>query len=104
MNLHRVIIRPQRAYVKSLKVLWKTYTLFPQVLWKTIRICEDLCCSNCVGSETYVWVRLTKLRGCDSLHAKITRSQRLFISIQRASKGHKLTKPTKESFNKAMFF
>jgi len=32
----------------------------------------------CVGPDTYVQVRLTKLRGCDSLHAKITRIQRAY--------------------------
>ena len=58
--------------------LWKTYRLFPQVLWKTYKNCETLCVANCVGSEIYVGGVLTFMRSCDSLHAKITRFQRAY--------------------------
>ena len=58
----------------------------------------------CVGPDTYVRVPLTKLRSCDSLHAKMTRTQRAFHKHSTSSNGHKLTMATKESFNIAMFF
>lgn len=77
MNLHRVIIRlseglcqaPRCEGLRVLIRLWKTYRLFPQVLWKTIRTVRGVSCSNCVGSEIYVGGLLTFMRSCDSLHA-----------------------------------
>jgi len=84
--------------------LWKTYRLFPQVLWKTYKNCETLCVANCVGSEIYVGGVLTFMRSCDSLHAKITRFQRA-LSTQKTSNPspfhHHLSN---ESFSTAMFF
>ena len=101
MNLHRVIIQaseglcqaPRCGGLRVLIRLWKTYRLFPQVLWKTYKNCETLCVANCVVPETYVRGVLPFMRSCDSLHAKITRSQRLFRGhkhkAQRDSNTHK---------------
>lgn len=119
MHSHRVIIRLseglcQELYLCSLRVLirlWKTYRLFPQVLWKTISNCETLCCSNCVVPETYVGGLLTFMRSCDSLPAKITRSQRLFEHINTHShqRDHKQSEEPqrehkRESFHTSLIF
>jgi len=91
---------PRCGGLRVLIRLWKTYRLFPQVLWKTIRNCETLCCSNCVVPETYVGGLLTFMRSCDSLPAKITRSQRLFYKPSEGpQREHK-----RESFHTSLIF
>lgn len=62
----------------------------------------------CVGPDTYVGGVLTFWRECDSLHAKITRSQRLSNGhkhkAQRAFNHLFRHKLVNQSFNTAMFF